>query len=148
MHSINLILTKSLKNDLSQISKSRYPEESCAALFGTITVETQRIFKINIAIELRNIVHSPTEFRIDELELYHHCVSQSKENFSLLGIFHSHPNDAYISQYDRTTIINVGILYPDLIWVVFGNRSNKFKAFHLENAKKIKEISIPTNLSP
>ena len=72
-------------------------------------------------------------------------LSKSKENLSLLGIFHSHPDDAYISRYDRTTIVNVGTLYPDLIWIVYGNRSNEFKAFFLEKANKIKAISIHIN---
>lgn len=127
---------------LSHLSQSRYPEESCAALFG----EHMGINSLNCIVtkisELINITHSAVEFQLDEMELYSHWRINENEGLSLLGIFHSHPDEAYVSQYDKRVIVNTGKLYPELVWVVYGNQSQIFKAFRLHDNTRIKEILI------
>ena len=135
-------LTNTLLVELSTLSKSRYPEESCAALFGTIKHSNPPSYTVTKISALNNITHSRVEFRLDEMELYTQWREHENEGLSLLGIFHSHPDDAYISRYDKLVILNTGKLYPELVWVVYGNQSHLFKAFILYRTNRIKEIPI------
>ncbi len=140
----NIHISSTLITELSNQSNSRFPEESCATLFGRIEGEISFNSHVTKIIELKNIVHSEVEFRWDEMEFYHHCVTQAKDRLSLVGIFHSHPNDPYISGYDRDIIRHTGKLYPELVWVVYGNKTRTFKAFSLINTNRIDEIPIIT----
>jgi proteasome lid subunit RPN8/RPN11 len=76
------------------------------------------------------------------MEFYTHCLEQSKEGLSFVGVFHSHPNDPDISGYDRDVIRNTGKLYPELVWIVYGNQSQTFKAFALLDTNQFEEIPI------
>ncbi len=135
-------ISNSLIASLTQLSESCSPEECCAVLFGHIIGETTLELHVTRIIELKNIVHSSVEFRWDDMEFYTHCLQQAKEGLSFLGVFHSHPNDPYISGYDRDVIKNIGKLYPELVWVVYGNRTHTFKAFTLLHTNRFNEIPI------
>ena len=134
-------LDKKSQEQLVEISQAKYPNESCAVLFGSIKNHPKTIFTVTNVAELTNIVHSSVEFRVDELELYSVWKAQNELGKFLLGIFHSHPDDAYLSGYDKDTIKNVGKLYPDLVWVVFGNKTRNFRAF-VKNDTNIIEIPL------
>jgi len=138
----NLHISNSLLASLTQLSKSCFPEESCAVLFGHIEGEISLELYVTKMIELKNIVHSNVEFRWDDMEFYNHCIQQAKDGLSFVGVFHSHPNDPYISGYDRDVIKNIGKLYPELVWIVYGNRTQTFKAFTLLHTNRFEEIPI------
>ena len=140
----NLLIYKSVLEELITLSKANYPEESCAILFGKIEVHASLEIHVTKKIELQNIVHSDIEFRWDDMEFYNHCLQQSKDGLSFVGVFHSHPNDPYISGYDRDVIRNIGKLYPELVWIVYGNKTYTFKAFRLLHTNQFEEISIIT----
>ena len=142
LRSSKITIPKSLIEELKQISKTRYPEEACAILFGNISKGDVQEIKISKVIELRNIVHSPVEFRWDEMEFYHHCLEQKKEALSFVGVFHSHPDKPYISEYDEDIILQTGKLYPELVWIVYGNQTQTFKAFIRISSTTINEIPI------
>jgi proteasome lid subunit RPN8/RPN11 len=142
MHIQKILISKTLLEELSALSKSRYPEESCAVLFGNIKHNSFLSYVVTKISKLNNMTHSSVEFRFDEMELYTHWRENKKVGLSLLGIFHSHPDDAYISRYDKIVILNTGKLYPELVWVVYGNQSHLFKAFILYQTRQIKEIPI------
>ena len=135
-------LSRKLQNDLSLLSKSRYPEESCAILFGKIENEIIPISRVTKILELQNITHSQVEFQWDDIEFYNQIVTHQKQGLQLVGIFHSHPHDPNFSDYDRAVIQNTGKLYPELIWVIYGNTTDTFNAVILSQMHHIKKIPI------
>lgn len=138
----HIIIPKSQLTELAELSKDHYPEESCAILFGQIEGQNSLETHVIKMIELQNIVHSHVEFRWDDMEFYTHCLEQSKSGLSFVGVFHSHPNDSYISGYDREVIKNIGKLYPELVWIVYGNQTQTYKAFILLHTNQFEEVSI------
>ena len=137
-----LILSSVLQQQLIAISKSRYPHECCAVIFGRIKNYGEKIYEIEQIIEMENFAHSSVEFRIDELELYSTIKQGEELGLTLLGIFHSHPDDAYLSSYDCRTIEKISILYPNWVWVVYGNQSHSLKAFFFKVKDHFVELPI------
>ena len=74
MNFTQIRLPEELKNELSSISESRYPEESCAILFGIIENKTPIISSVTKIVELENLTHSQVEFRWDDIEFYNQIV--------------------------------------------------------------------------
>jgi [CysO sulfur-carrier protein]-S-L-cysteine hydrolase len=138
----NVLIASTSINILEQLSAQCFPEESCAILFGSIQGEKLLEIQVTKIVELHNIVHSPVEFRWDEMEFYQHYLTQKKAGLSFVGVFHSHPNEPYISRYDKIIISNTGKLYPELVWIVYGNKTHTFKAFVLARSRQIIEIPI------
>jgi proteasome lid subunit RPN8/RPN11 len=134
-----IVLSPEIYVNLTSISEKWYPEECCALLFGEIGETRYHITKVS---EMINFVHSATEFRIDEMELYSTVSQYETSNQKLLGIFHSHPETAYLSVFDKTTIIHIAKMYPHWVWLVYGNLSHGLKAYFLTCFNKFIEISI------
>ncbi|MBN2154726.1 MAG: Mov34/MPN/PAD-1 family protein [Candidatus Lokiarchaeota archaeon] len=137
-----LNISRDLQMKLMHISRSHYPQESCAALFGRKDSSDDDTYYAEAVVELHNVIHSSVEFQIDEMELFHQCIAYDKKKLLLIGIFHSHPDDAYVSTYDRVTIQHIGKLYPYLVWVIFGNQTVQMKAYILQKKTQVKEIPI------
>ncbi len=135
-------ISKSLQNELSYLSKSIYPLESCAILLGEIGREINPISRVTKVVELHNITQSQVEFRWDDIEFYNQIIANQKEGLVLVGIFHSHPHDPNFSEYDRAVIENTGRLYPELVWLIYGNSTKTFKAVILQRKHLIVEIPI------
>jgi len=128
-----IVIQHPLFEKMVNIARSHHPEESCAAIFGTSSKIEVLTYHISQIIELQNTVHSPVEFRIDEEELYPLWKKYTKMKLDLLGVFHSHPDTAYLSSYDKMTIKHISKAYPSWIWIVYGSRSHQLKAFILQS---------------
>ena len=142
MNPFSLVLTQELQQQLIQISKTQLPNESCAVLFGNIIVNDEVFYEAIQIVEMENFAHSSVEFKIDELALYSAIKRSEEFGLKLLGIFHSHPDDAYLSNYDRRTIEKISALYPEWIWVVYGNQSRSLRAFFLKKNHQFVELPI------
>ncbi len=137
-----LILSPELHQQLITLAKSWYPHECCAVIFGKIKNNREIVYEMVQIIEMENFAHSSVEFRIDELDLYSAIKQGAASGLTLLGIFHSHPDDAYLSGYDRRTIRKISVMYSDWIWVVYGNLSRSLKAYVFKNMSQFAELPI------
>jgi len=118
----SIILSKNQIEVLTNHSKEKLPNESCAILFGNTDDDHVIVKEIFLA---ENIENSPVNFTISNEDLILGYDIAEKKNLDVSGIFHSHPDSwAYPSSTDRKFMeIN------PVPWVIFSNRYNEFKAY-------------------
>ncbi len=103
---------------------SSYPEEACGLLAGMDE-------KVLIVQPVKNILKSPDRFRMDAQEQLTCFLNFEKQNWDLLGIYHSHPQGpAYPSETDLAEAY-----YPDIAYLVWALNEQEWvcQAFHLDN---------------
>ena len=124
-----IILLKIHKEILREHAEKEKPNESCALLFG----KQNRISEIFLT---KNIEESPVKFTISNEQLIKAYKISEEKNVEVIGIFHSHPNsEAYPSNTDEKFMLS-----NPVVWMIYSNINNNFKAFTLNS--KIKEITI------
>lgn len=106
-------LTKKHLNELETHACGTYPEEACALLVGTITVDMD--YHISEVILSPNVAENKNQFfEIDpavRIRLERHL--RDKEH-QVIGVYHSHPDgEAKPSETDARMIIE-----PDLVWII------------------------------
>ena len=96
-----MVMAHGVADHIRRHGEEEYPHECCGFLFGTLIEGTQQIVEArrqsNARTESREIrfLISPEDFR--EAERY-----ARKSGRQMLGIYHSHPDDAaHPSEYDR-----------------------------------------------
>uniref|UniRef100_A0A832LVK1 M67 family peptidase n=1 Tax=Caldimicrobium thiodismutans TaxID=1653476 RepID=A0A832LVK1_9BACT len=98
-----------------------YPEEACGLLLGNSLGGTYQVFKAHLAHNVwekqeergRRYAINPGEFLKAEREA-------ERENLSILGIFHSHPDyPAYPSQFDQEQA------WEGYLYLILGLRKGK-----------------------
>ncbi len=102
---------------------SVYPEEACGLLAG-------RDNKVLAVIPVKNMLNSPTRFRMDPRDQLTEFINIEKNNWELLGIYHSHPQgNAYPSETDIAEAY-----YPDIAYLVWALSDHGWicQAFHIE----------------
>ena len=129
----SIILNKDQINQLKAHAKNKKPNESCALLFGKIEDNT---VKVNDLFLAENIDDSPINFTISNEELLKGYKIAEEKQLDVAAIFHSHPlSDAYPSATDQKFMDT-----NPVVWIIYSNTSDEFKAYVLES--EIKEIPI------
>ena len=130
---MQLVLTESQRNILSNHAKKYNPNESCALLFGTAEDEKVVVKELFLA---ENIKNSPVNFTISNEQLIQGYQEAEQKKLEVIGIFHSHPDsEAYPSTTDRKFMqVN------PVVWLIFSGLKNDFKAYIQDS--EIKEIPI------
>jgi len=147
-----LLLTKNQIDELKKISIKALPNEAVALGFGVIekkdnlelnNLKTQFLYYIIKIIEEFQSSHpSPIYFLLDDVELlYKKWMNAQKKGLKLICIFHSHPSGCVPSGVDKDYMKNISIVYPFIIWLIYGNTSDKFQAY-LYNNNKISEVKM------
>ena len=124
-----IILLKKHKEILRDHAEKEKPNESCALLFG----KNNKISEIYLT---KNTEESSIKFTISNEELIKAYKISEEKDMEIIGIFHSHPNsEAYPSNTDKKFMLS-----NPVVWMIYSNRNNNFKAFTLNS--EIKEIGI------
>lgn len=138
---MKLILSEKALEEIVQHLEKCYPEEACGLLLGERVGEIYKVFNVYLTQNVwekkeergRRYAVSPREFIKAEREA-------EKVGFSILGIFHSHPDyPAYPSQFDRDQAWE-GYIY--LILSLKGGKVVERNAFLFSSAKEPRSIPI------
>ena len=117
------------KKILREYAEKEKPKESCALLFGKDDI-------VSDIFLTKNIEESPVNFTISNEQLIKAYKVSEEKNVEVIGIFHSHPeSQAYPSNTDKKFMIG-----NPVVWVIYSNTNNEFKAFVLDS--EIVEIPI------
>jgi [CysO sulfur-carrier protein]-S-L-cysteine hydrolase len=117
-----IIFSKNQIEILTNHSKEKSPNESCAILFGSIHDDHVIIKEIFLT---KNIENSPVNFTIANEELIKAYREAEKKKLDVSGIFHSHPSSvAYPSTTDKKYMES-----NPVPWIIFSNINNEFKAY-------------------
>ncbi len=129
----SIILNENQLQQLKGHANNKNPNESCALLFGK--VEDNSV-KVNDLFLAENIDDSPINFTISNEELLKGYKIAEEKKLDVAAIFHSHPHsEAYPSSTDQK------FMYTNpVVWIIYSNSSDEFKAYVLES--EIKEIPI------
>lgn len=124
---MEIVLTKNHKEILVNHAQSNFPNESCALLFGTDDSKTCTVKEIFLA---ENTEKSPVNFTISNEELLRGYREAEQKKLDVVGIFHSHPHsEAIPSVTDKKFMVG-----NPVVWVIFSNRDDEFRAFILESS--------------
>ena len=94
---VTLLLTEKQISTLIEEARRKHPVEACGLLFGHITEREMLIKRI---VPTRNLLDSPTRFRISPEEFVRHLSKAEGEGLRLIGFYHSHPADPAPSSID------------------------------------------------
>lgn len=131
--SLEIVLTEKQKEILVNHAQSNFPNESCALLFGTEDSKTSTVKDVFLA---ENVEKSPINFTIANDELLKGYKEAEQKKLGIVGIFHSHPHsEAIPSLTDEKFMVG-----NPVIWVIFSNKHDEFKAYILES--KIVQVSV------
>lgn len=123
---MEISFTKKQKEILINHAQSNFPNESCALLFGT---DDSGICTVKDVFLAENIEKSPINFIISNEELLLGYKEAEQKKLDVIGIFHSHPHsEAIPSLTDKEFMVG-----NPVIWVIFSNKHNEFKAYILES---------------
>ncbi|MBD3353473.1 MAG: hypothetical protein GF364_18465 [Candidatus Lokiarchaeota archaeon] len=145
-----LRITESQYSQLVQIAKKAYPNESAGLIFGNVSHENEEnkdetfyIYVCKKIEEFESSKPSPVYFLLNDVELVYRKWNQAQEEgYSLISIYHSHPNTAYPSGIDADYMQNIARVYPNIIWTIYGNGSKELNGFILDSDTKIKRVKI------
>lgn len=107
-----LNLNKKLVLQMEEHLESCLPNEGCGLVVGNEIVAIK-------VIPIDNILHSPTRFRMDPIQLLTGLREIEDSDLSLLAIFHSHPGGSSIPSLSDLE----EFLYPDSAMIIFSNPS-------------------------
>lgn len=130
---MEIVLTKKQREILANHAQSNFPNESCALLFGNERSETCTVSDIFLT---ENTEKSPINFTISNEELLKGYKDAEQKKLDVIGIFHSHPHsEAVPSLTDKEFMVG-----NPVIWVIFSNKYDEFKAYILES--EIVQVSV------
>lgn len=135
MNLISLSVTQLHLKELEDIAKESLPNESCAILLGEIN--PINLYTVKKIIKMENIVQTWDYFEINPIDLLDVYRKSKDLNLDVIGIFHSHPSIAHPSKTD--------LLYMEInpvIWLIYSTTESVFRAFFLDEEKKINKVVI------
>ncbi len=119
---------------LTSLAKQSLPLESCALLLGEINAKNLEIV-VSDVIAVKNSDSSPVSFSIAPDDLIEGYQMSESRNLQVVGIFHSHPAEAFPSSIDKTYMkIN------PVVWVIYSTLTNEFRAYIFED--DLKEVGL------
>ena len=122
-----VVLTKNLYRNMTEVAKNSYPLEGCGVLFGHIDNERAVIREV---VETENSAENPSlRFYIDPELFYKILTNAEEQGLEFLGIFHSHPAEPNPSPWD----LEYMKLHQN-VWIIIQSfnreeRNPKMKAF-------------------
>ncbi|OLC24895.1 MAG: hypothetical protein AUJ08_06630 [Thaumarchaeota archaeon 13_1_40CM_3_50_5] len=113
---------------LTRLSRSSLPNESCAFLLG----KNDRVVEI---LAMQNADQSAISFSIEPQEVLHaYDVAESKK-LQVIGIFHSHPARPAPSNTDKKFMeIN------PVVWLIYSTTEQEFKAYVYDS--DVREVAV------
>ncbi len=136
-----LILPTHCFNTIIRDAIEKYPAECCGLLLGKETGE-QRIIN-NVVVCVNNAFDKEKEFLISSHEYLAAEKRAENKKWSLLGVYHSHPNrDAVPSDTDA------GNAFPNLSYLivsVFKNKISTARSWQLNEQLLLEEEKILNN---
>jgi len=136
LHKIITLSTNCLTS-LETISYIGYPREVCALLFGKKLSDFDEI--ILEIIQIPNLVRGIKAFAIRKTD-----VNQAikKSRYSLIGFYHSHPDDdTTLSSLDEENILK-----SNLIWIVGAFKIDNENSFHLSAYESMDSKILPVKI--
>lgn len=130
-----LSINRCYLKELEEIAKVSLPAEGCAILLGKIKPINE--YTVKKIIVMDNIVKTSDYFEVDTSSLLDVYMKSKAMNLDVIAIFHSHPSIAYPSKTD--------IIYMEInpvIWLIYSTTEFIFRAFMLNEEKKIIEVLI------
>lgn len=128
---ITLTISQEHLRRLETIAKERYPAEACALLEGNtrfVDSQSNEVAAVRGIVPMRNADESVYTFRIDPNDLISAYKEISSRKLEVVGIFHSHPSEAFPSLTDRKYME----LNP-VVWLIYSTLSHRFAAYILDD---------------
>ena len=139
-----IFLPENIKNNIYKSVKTEYPKECCGILLGKVR---KQVLICEKAINTKNIAPNPYQFfEIDNQELINIQKLYRKNNLSIIGHYHSHPNSILSSKPSKTDINS--IFDKNLCWLIIGinGKSIELSAYfpvkYNNNSYNLKKINI------
>jgi proteasome lid subunit RPN8/RPN11 len=121
-----LLIDQKYWSEMQSHVESIFPEEAC----GLIAGYDSKVFSV---MPVKNVLQSQDRFRMDAQEQLNCFLKIEKENWDLLGIFHSHPHGpAFPSKIDIEEAY-----YPDSAYLIWApvERNWICHAFQIKNSQ-------------
>jgi [CysO sulfur-carrier protein]-S-L-cysteine hydrolase len=124
----SICLKESKLDFLTSLAKKSLPIESCALLLGKKNTDNfgEKV-SVSDVISLKNNDFSPISFSIDPADLLEGYHLSESRNMHVVGIFHSHPAEAFPSSIDR----NYMKINP-VVWLIYSTVTNEARAYIFE----------------
>jgi proteasome lid subunit RPN8/RPN11 len=130
-----IVLSKKHFKTILDHSLSELPNEACGLVAGTIEGDKKIIQKVYL---LTNIDKSPEHFSMDPKEQFDAVRDMRKNNFVLIGNFHSHPQTPpRPSEEDKRLAYDKSMSY--MILSLTDRRRPLLKSFQIIDGKVIEE---------
>ena len=101
---LNISHWKQMEDDV----KAKAPEEACGIILGEGNHS-------QMVIPITNILHSPTQFRMEPKEQLEAFLLAEEKNLEILAIYHSHPQGI-----DKPSLTDLDELtYPEIIYLIW-----------------------------
>jgi len=124
-------IKKEIFDEMIKHCKEEYPKEACGILAGE-NAEVKKIYK------MKNINESPISFFMDPQEQISVMKDIRKNNFEMIGIYHSHPfTHPYPSEKDVSLAF-----YEDASYIIISlsDFNNPYvKSYKIKNGKIIED---------
>lgn len=131
MGKMTILLREEQVSALIEEAKRRHPVESCGILFGHITEHEIFIERI---VPTRNVLESPTRFRISPEEFVRHISEAEEEGLKLIGFYHSHPGTPAPSPID----LEYMKLWPQSVWLIVSSVDYSVAAYLVDDGEPVK----------
>lgn len=118
---LSIVIKQEQISFLDQFVRVNHPYESCAILLGK---REKNEFVIGEVVPAQNRDSSSIRFTIEDDRLFEIYKLADEKNLSVIGIFHSHPSDAYPSNTDK--------FYMNLNpvpWIIKSTTKNEMRCF-------------------
>ena len=135
MGKMNLLLTEEQVSSLIEEAKRKHPVESCGLLFGS---QSGRVITVKKVSPARNILESPTRFKISPEEFIEKVSEAEGEGLRLIGFYHSHPAPPAPSPID----LEYMKLWPQSVWLIISSIDHSISAYLIDDEGKPLNIEI------
>ena len=121
-----LIISKSMLERLIREAENS-SIEVCSILIGLVQEDKYIVMEY---VDMRNIEMSPVSFRADPRDIAEAISKLTKENYDIIGIFHSHPAPPVPSARDLDGMR----LWPQTVWLIYSTTTRSLEAYILRNS--------------
>ena len=120
---------------LTSLAKKSLPLECCALLLGKKNTENLGEISVSDFISVKNNDSSPISFSVDPDDLFRGYHISESRNLHVVGIFHSHPSEAFPSSIDKSYMkIN------PVVWLIYSTVTYETRAYIFEC--RLKEVRL------
>jgi len=114
-----------------------HPIEACAILFGKTN---RRGAIVKRVVTLQNVLKSTTRFEIASKAFFGAFMQAEKDGLEFIGLFHSHPAQAYPSVVD----LEFMRLWGDAVWLILSSTHDNFAAFQMRDGN-VRAVTVKTD---